>query len=96
MVRRRLIRGLLEGTPEGGIPLSAPSPKRETKMVNLRGNPIKKVMGILPKSQVQFESELKVVLKYVFWVALLAPVILVPAYYLLVAFGLAPSIHLPG
>ena len=31
-----------------------------------------------------------------FWAALLAPVIIVPAYYLLVAFGILPGIHLPG
>ena len=34
--------------------------------------------------------------KLALWAALLAPVIIVPAYYLLVAFGLLPPIHLPS
>ncbi|HYA55948.1 MAG TPA: hypothetical protein VED22_04030 [Nitrososphaerales archaeon] len=50
----------------------------------------------MPRSQAQLEAELKGVLKLVFWAALLAPVIIVPAYFLLVAYGLAPAIHLPG
>ncbi len=51
--------------------------------------------ALIPRSQAQLESELKYLLKLVFWVALLAPVVLVPIYYLLVAFGLAPPIRLP-
>jgi len=59
-------------------------------------NPIQWISGHVPRSQEQLEAELKGALKLVFWAALLAPVIIVPAYYLLVAFGLAPAIHLPG
>ncbi len=67
-------------------------------------NPLKGLRGLkglrnpralIPRSQAQLESELKYILRLVFWVALLAPVVLVPIYYLLVAFGLAPPIRLP-
>lgn len=34
-------------------------------------------------------------LRLVFWFALLAPVVILPAYYLLVVIGVAPPIHLP-
>ena len=44
----------------------------------------------------QLEAETRSVLKVVFWIALLAPVVLVPAYFLLVALGLLPPVHLPG
>ncbi len=59
-------------------------------------DPIRKLRSHIPHSTAQLETELKNVLKVVFWGALLAPVIIVPAYYLLVAFGLAPPIRLPG
>ena len=59
-------------------------------------NPIEWVNKHIPRNQSQLESEAKGLLKVVFWAALLAPVILIPAYYLLVAFGLLPPIHLPG
>lgn len=59
-------------------------------------NPLRKLNSLIPRSQAQFETEAKYVLRIAFWAALLAPVILVPAYYLLVAFGLVPPIHLPG
>jgi len=65
-------------------------------MVTKRLNPLQWVKNHVPRSQAQLETELKGVLKLVFWAALLAPVIILPAYYLLVAFGLAPGIHLPG
>ena len=54
------------------------------------------INGHVPRTQGQLETELRGALKLVFWAALLAPVMIVPAYYLLVAFGLAPGIHLPG
>jgi len=57
---------------------------------------IKELKGLIPRSQAQLESEVMYLLKVVFWVALLAPVVLVPIYYLGVAFGLLPPIHLPG
>ena len=66
------------------------------RMVEKRLNPIRWINSHLPRNQAQLEDELKRALKVVFWAALLAPVIIVPAYYLLVAFGLLPSIHLPG
>ncbi len=59
-------------------------------------NPIRRMSALIPKSRSQLESRAMDLLKVVFWAALLGPVVLVPAYYLLVAFGLAPSIHLPG
>ena len=59
-------------------------------------NPFRWINSHVPRSQAQLEAELKGVLKLVFWAALLAPVIIVPAYFLLVAYGLAPAIHLPG
>jgi hypothetical protein len=43
------------------------------------------VKAHIPRDQAQFEAEAKVVLKYVFGVALLAPVVIVPLYYLLLA-----------
>jgi hypothetical protein len=43
------------------------------------------VSNHIPRSQNQLETELKGILKIVFWVVLLAPVILVPAYYLALA-----------
>jgi len=65
-------------------------------MVAKKLNPLQWVNGHVPRSQAQLETELMGALKLVFWAALLAPVIIVPAYYLLVALGLAPGIHLPG
>jgi len=65
-------------------------------MVAKKLNPLQWVNGHVPRSQAQLETELKGALKLVFWAALLAPVVIVPAYYLLVALGLAPGIHLPG
>jgi hypothetical protein len=68
-------------------------------MLNVEGkrlNPIEWINSHLPRNQAQLERELKSALKVVFWAALLAPVVIVPAYYLLVAFGLLPGLHLPG
>ncbi len=41
--------------------------------------------AIIPRSQAQLERELVYALKVGFWVALLAPVAIVPAYYLALA-----------
>ena len=66
------------------------------RLADKRFNPIQWVNGHIPRSQAQLESEVRGALKVVFWAALLAPVVIVPAYYLLVAFGVLPPIHLPG
>jgi hypothetical protein len=58
-------------------------------------NPLQKLTARIPRSRAQFETEAVSLLRLVFWAALLAPVVLVPGYYLLVAFGLAPPIRLP-
>jgi len=39
----------------------------------------------VPRTQAQLETELKGVLKIAFWAALLAPVVIVPLYYLVLA-----------
>jgi len=39
----------------------------------------------IPRNMAQLETESKQALKIVFWGALLAPVVIVPLYYLLVA-----------
>jgi hypothetical protein len=59
-------------------------------------SPLQWISSHVPRNQAQLEKELRGALKALFWAALLAPVVLVPAYYLLVAFGVLPSIHLPG
>ncbi len=64
-------------------------------MVGKIGNPIGWITSRLPKNQGGAEGTLLWLLKLAFWAALLAPVILLPAYYLLVNFGVAPQIHLP-
>jgi hypothetical protein len=53
--------------------------------VSLRMNPLKRLVGLIPRSQAQFEAELLYALKLAFWVALLAPIVIVPAYYLILA-----------
>ena len=59
-------------------------------------NPIQWLSGHVPRNMKQLEAETRSILKVVFWIALLAPVVLVPAYFLLVALGLLPPVHLPG
>jgi hypothetical protein len=59
-------------------------------------NPVRWLSGHVPKSMSQLESEAKGLLKLVLWLAFLAPVVILPAYYLLVAFGLLPPLHLPS
>jgi hypothetical protein len=44
-----------------------------------------RVSSHVPRNQAQFEREAKSLLKVVFWIAVLAPLILVPLYYLIVA-----------
>jgi len=48
-------------------------------------NPLRWVGSHIPRSQSQLELEIMNILKLAFWVALLAPVIIVPAIYLLLA-----------
>ena len=59
-------------------------------------NPVQWIASHVPRNQVQLETELRGALKFVLWAALLAPVVILPVYYLLVAFGLLPGLHLPG
>lgn len=54
-------------------------------MVDNRTSPLRRLTSHIPKNQGQVETGLKGLLKVVFWVALLAPVIIVPLYYLIVA-----------
>ena len=65
-------------------------------MVGWRMNPVQRIANHIPRNRTQLETELRGALKVVFWAALLAPVIIIPVYYLLVAFGLLPGLHLPG
>jgi hypothetical protein len=48
-------------------------------------SPLKRLTSHIPRNQAQLETEVRNVLKIVFWAALLAPVILVPLYYLVYA-----------
>ena len=59
-------------------------------------NPVTWLVDHIPRSGEEAEATTRVLLKLVFWAALLAPVIILPAYYLLVVAGLAPPIHLPS
>jgi hypothetical protein len=58
-------------------------------------SPVNWVSSRIPRNWRDPEVTALWVLKLVFWAALLAPVIIVPAYYLLVVAGLLPPIHLP-
>ena len=60
------------------------------------GNPARREAGRIPKNRWDIEITARSLLRLAFWLALLAPVILVPANYLLVAYGLMPPIHLPS
>jgi len=53
--------------------------------VQARVNPIRWVSSHIPRNEAQLEVEVKQLLKVAFWVAFLAPVIIVPGYYLLLA-----------
>ena len=59
-------------------------------------NPISWLAGHVTLSKEDPEATARSILKLVFWAALLAPVIILPAYFLLVAYGLAPPVHLPS
>ena len=65
-------------------------------MVGKIGNPVTWLLGHVPRSLEDAETTTRSLLRIVLWAALLAPVVIVPAYYLLVAFGLLPPIHLPS
>jgi len=54
-------------------------------MVDSRRSLLQWVNGHVPRTQAQLETELKGVLKIAFWAALLAPVVIVPLYYLVLA-----------
>ncbi|MDG6985837.1 MAG: hypothetical protein JRM73_03725 [Nitrososphaerota archaeon] len=58
-------------------------------------NPAAWLKTHVPRNVPQLQSEAQGVLKLVLWLALLAPVVIVPVYYLLVTFGVLPQIHLP-
>jgi succinate dehydrogenase / fumarate reductase, iron-sulfur subunit len=63
-------------------------PEKE-RVVDARYDPIVWLYRQIPRSQADFEAKTKKVLKVVFWVALLAPFIIVPIYYLFkIFFGL--------
>ena len=64
-------------------------------MVGRMVNPINWLAEHIPRNGVEAEKTAMSLLKLVFWAALLAPVIIVPAYYILVVLGVAPPIHLP-
>ncbi|MDG7008145.1 MAG: hypothetical protein JRN06_07860 [Nitrososphaerota archaeon] len=59
-------------------------------------NPISWLASRIPLDRGSPEAAALSVLKLAFWAALLAPVVILPAYFLLVAYGLAPPIHLPS
>ncbi len=48
-------------------------------------NPIRWLSTRVPRSQAKIEAGMRGILKVVFWAALLAPVVIVPLYYLVVA-----------
>ena len=69
---------------------------REEKMPGKLGDPLNWLRCHVPRDLEQLEATTMSLLRVVFWAALLAPVVILPAYYLLVTFGLAPPIHLPS
>ncbi|HUH82856.1 MAG TPA: hypothetical protein VLX33_03130 [Nitrososphaerales archaeon] len=64
-------------------------------MVGKGMNPVGWIVSHIPRSRGDAEATARSLLKLAFWVVLLAPVIILPAYYLLVVVGVAPPIHLP-
>jgi succinate dehydrogenase / fumarate reductase iron-sulfur subunit len=64
-------------------------PEKE-RVVDRHYDPLLWVYRHIPRNMDDVEKTTLRVLKIAFWVALLAPVVLVPAYYLLKALGLAP------
>ena len=65
-------------------------------MAEKAGGIMDRMRGLIPRNREELEAASRSVLKMALWLALLAPVVLVPAYYLLVTLGLAPPIHLPS
>lgn len=65
-------------------------------MVGKVSSPLNRLMGRIPRTRGELEETARSLMRLVFWGALLAPVVIVPAYYLLVAFGVLPPVHLPG
>lgn len=59
-------------------------------------SPVSWLKGHVPKNSAQLEIEFKNLVKLVFWILILAPVVIIPAYYLLVALGILPPISLPA
>lgn len=54
-------------------------------MLRVRTDPVRWIAGHIPRNQNQLEAEIKNVLRLVFWVVILLPVLIVPAYYLALA-----------
>lgn len=54
-------------------------------MLRARVNPARWIASHFPRNQTQLETEARRLLKLVFWVVLLLPVVILPAYYLLLA-----------
>ena len=54
-------------------------------MVGGRLRPVDWIANHIPRNQAQLETEVKGALRLLFWGALLAPVVLVPGYYLIIA-----------
>jgi len=54
-------------------------------MVDKKTNPIQRLASHVPRNQAQLETELRRALKVAFWAALLAPVVIIPLYYLIVS-----------
>jgi len=65
------------------------------KLPFLKDISVKKILSLIPRTQDMLEMEVKYLLRIVFWVLLVLPMVLIPIYYILVAYGLAPQIHLP-
>lgn len=54
-------------------------------MSDKRTGTIRRLTSRIPKNRGQLEAEAKGLLKLAFWAALLAPVVIIPLYYLAVA-----------
>ena len=65
-------------------------------MVGKLGSRFAWLRELLPLTRRDPEAAALSILKLAFWAALLAPVVILPAYFLLVAYGFAPPIHLPS
>jgi hypothetical protein len=54
-------------------------------MVDKRANPMQWLTSHFPRNQTQLEAEFRRILRIVFWAALLAPVVIIPLYFLVVS-----------